>query len=431
MKKNSFVAPLLWAILYFLFGFLSHALNGPFVASGHIWLPAGITVGALLLTPTRRWPALLVALTIAQVLLGLTEQRDIFRMVLFSLDEIGVAAIAVWLVRRAPFPMEGLYFLRGLLMIGIGASLVSAAFGAAWFALTQDVPFWQVLRVWAFADLVGMLILTPVLAGWSQFRALRSGGIAKTEFILGLLAFAAMIGSTYLAFDSELDHLVLDINFSATYLPLFFVALVTLLWGGRGGALAVVVLSLMAFTYNALGRGPFVELGRFNASNDLQELQLFLAVASLLSLLISALKSTREQLYEQASRHINEVEMALSGSRQLFYCIDPQQGSVVWNGDVENLLSQPLAELQSLQQVLALVHPEDREQLRARWLGETVESDTNASSLAFRLVLPHVSGVIEVVDMSRHLLDAEDRLAVTAGAWHFPGIGNEQERGRE
>lgn len=431
MKKNSFVAPLMWAILYFLFGFLSHALNGPFIASGHIWLPAGITVGALLLTPTRRWPLLLAALTVAQVLLGLTEQRDIFRMVLFSLDEIGVAAIAVWLVRRAPFPMEGLYFLRGLLMIGVGASLVSAAFGATWFALTQDVSFWQVLRVWAFADLVGMLILTPVLAGWSQFRALRSGGIAKTEFILGLLAFAAMIGSTYLAFDSELDHLVLDINFSATYLPLFFVALVTLLWGGRGGALSVVVLSLMAFTYNALGRGPFVELGRFNASNDLQELQLFLAVASLLSLLISALKSTREQLYEQASSHINEVEMALSGSRQLFYCIDPQQGTVVWNGDVENLLSLPLTALQSLPQVLALVHPEDREQLRTRWLGETGESDSDASSLAIRLVLPHVPGVIQVVDMSRHLLDAEDRLAVTAGAWHFPGIGNEQERGRE
>ena len=143
MKKNNFVAPVLWAIVYFLFGFLSHALNGPFVASGHIWLPAGITVGALLLTPTKRWPALLLALTVAQILLGLTEHRDVFRMVLFSLDEIGVAAIAVWLVRRAPFPMEGLYFLRGLLMVGIGASLVSALFGAAWFALTQDMSFWQ------------------------------------------------------------------------------------------------------------------------------------------------------------------------------------------------------------------------------------------------------------------------------------------------
>lgn len=431
MKKNNFIAPILWAILYFLFGFLSHALNGPFVASGHIWLPAGITVGALLLTPTKRWPALLVALTVAQVLLGLTEHRDIFRMVLFSLDEIGVAAIAVWLVRRAPFPMEGLYFLRGLLMVGVGASLVSALFGAAWFALTQDMSFWKTLRVWAFADLVSMLILTPVLAGWSQFRALRSGGIAKTEFILGLLAFLAMVGSTYLAFDSDLDYFVLDINFSATYLPLFFVALVTLLWGGRGGALSVVVLSLMAFTYNALGRGPFIELGKVNASNDLQELQLFLAVASLLSLLISALKSTREQLYEQASHHINEVQMALSGSRQLFYCINPQKGSVVWNGDVESLLSQSAAGLDSLEQVLALVHPEDRERLRARWIGDAGVHDVNASSLTFRLVLPQRTGVVKVVDMSRHLLDAQDHLTVTAGAWHFPDHNTEQERGEE
>lgn len=413
MKSNNLVAPLVWAVVYFLFGFASHELNGAFIASGYIWLPAGITVGALLLTPAARWFPLLVLLVAAQVLLGWVEHRDLWRMMLFSLDEIGVAAIAVWLVQRAPFPMEGLYFVRGLLMIGVGASVVSGLFGAAWFQLTQDQPFWQTLRIWSLSDLVGILIMTPVLAGWSQFRATRSGGIARTEFLLGLASFIAMIVSTYVAFDSRIDRIVFDVAFSTTYVPLFFIALVTLLWGGRGGALSVAVLSLMAFVYNSLGRGPFAELVQLHSSNALLELQVYLAVASLLSLLISALKTTREQLHEDVARWKNGVELSLSASRQLAYTLDPQQLVLAWNGDVEALLGVPAAQLRTLEQVLKLVSPLDQARLRQRWL-DGDDGDERAD-MPLRLQ----AGGAVVLDSSRSLLDAEGRLALVAGVWRF------------
>lgn len=424
VKSNYLVAPLAWAVVYFLFGFASHELNGAFIASGYIWLPAGITVGALLLTPTARWFPLLVLLVAAQVLLGWVEQRDLLRMMLFSLDEIGVAAIAVWLVRRAPFPMEGLFFVRGLLMIGVGASVVSGLFGAAWFQLTQGQPFWQTLRIWAMSDLVGILIMTPVLAGWSQFRATRSGGIARTEFLLGLGSFIAMVVSAYLAFDSDIDRLVFDVSFSTSYVPLFFIALVTILWGGRGGALSVVVLSLMAFVYNSLGRGPFVELVQLHSSNALLELQVYLAVASLLSLLISALKTTREQLHQDVARWKTEVELSLSASRQLAYTLDPQQLTFTWSGDVEALLGRPAAQLRTLDQVLALVSPLDQARLRRRLLdgGDTADGadGDERADMPFRL---DGSGAV-VLDASRSLLDAEDQLALVAGVWRFTDAGD-------
>lgn len=413
MKSNNLVAPLVWAVVYFLFGFASHELNGAFIASGYIWLPAGITVGALLLTPAARWFPLLVLLVAAQVLLGWLEHRDLWRMMLFSLDEIGVAAIAVWLVQRAPFPMEGLYFVRGLLMIGVGASVVSGLFGAAWFQLTQDQPFWQTLRIWSLSDLVGILIMTPVLAGWSQFRATRSGGIARTEFLLGLASFIAMLVSAYLAFDSHIDRIVFDVEFSTTYVPLFFIALVTLLWGGRGGALSVAVLSLMAFVYNSLGRGPFVELVQLHSSNALLELQVYLAVASLLSLLISALKTTREQLHEDVARWKNGVELSLSASRQLAYTLDPQQLVLTWNGDVDALLGVPAAQVRTLEQVLKLVSPLDQARLRQRWLDG--DDGEERADMPLRLQ----AGGMVVLDISRSLLDAEGRLALVAGVWRF------------
>ncbi|MFL9925174.1 MASE1 domain-containing protein [Herbaspirillum lusitanum] len=414
-----FAAPLVWALCYFGFGYLSHALNGSFVATGYLWLPAGIAVSALLLTRTVRWGPLLLGFFAAQLLLGWLEQRELWRMALLSLNEVGVTAVVVWLVRRAPFPMQGLYFLRGLLMIGVGASVVSGLTGAIWFNLAQDAPFWPTLRVWSSSDLVGILIVVPVIAGWSQFRATRSGGIARTEFILGLLAFAGVLVTSYVAFDSEIDRVVFDINFSTTYLPLFFIALVTLLWGGRGGSLSVAALALIAFIYNSLGKGPFAELVQLHSSNALLELQVYLAVAALLSLLISALKSTREEAHEAADQWKNEVELALSISGQLVFSIDPDHRTVAWNGDVQGLLGVPHDKVATLDQVLAHVHPMDQERLRQRWLDDT--SDDVREAMHFRLQLPP-GQVSMVTDMSRSLLDPDDKLTIVAGAWHFNAV---------
>lgn len=408
--------PLAWALTYFVMGYFSYRLNGSFVATGYLWLPAGVTVGSLMLTRTERWWPLLVLLFAAQLLLGGIADRELWRMALLAIDEIGVAAIAVWLVRRAPFPMEGLYFVRALLMVGVGASVVSGLFGALWFSATQHLPFWPTLRVWALSDLVGILIVTPVLAGWSRFRAVRSGGIERTEFLLGLASFIGVVVTTYLAFDSEIDRILFDINFATTYVPLFFVALVTILWGGRGGSLAVATLALMAFVYNSLGHGPFAELVQLHSSNALLELQVYLAVASVLSLLISTLKTTREQLHEDASRWRSEVELALTVSRQLVYCIDPVRGNVTWSGDVKGILGIDESELATLDQILARVHPLDQARLRQRWLDD--DSDDARSGMMFRLLLP-AGKVSQVTDMSRSMLDPDDSLTIIAGAWHF------------
>jgi PAS domain-containing protein len=314
--------------------------------------------------------------------------------------------------------MEGLYFLRGLLMVGVGASVVSGIFGAAWFTLTQNLPFWPTLRVWALSDLVGILIMTPLLASWSQFRATRSGGIARTEFMLGLAAFAAVVASGYVAFDSDIDRVIFDIDFSSTYVPLFFIALVTLLWGGRGGALSVAVLGLMAFVYNSLGHGPFVQLVQLHSSNALLELQIYLAVASLLSLLISALKTTREQLHEDVMRWKNEVELALAVSGQLMYTIDPHEKTFIWNGDVQAMLGRPAEQLATLDQVLALAHPLDQARLRQRWLDDV--SGDERDNMQLRLRLPD-GRTVAVTDMSRTMLDPDDSPAIIAGAWHVDG----------
>ncbi|SFB11124.1 Integral membrane sensor domain MASE1 [Collimonas sp. OK607] len=425
---NQSVIALLWGLLYLATGYVSHQLNGPIAATGYIWLPAGVTVAAFMLTKTGRWLPVAIGFVLAQLLLGWIEDRNLLRVALFALDEIGVAAIVVALVRMLQLPMEGLHFVRGLLIAGVACSAISAAIGAAWYLLVQQVPFWPTARIWAASDLVGILIVTPVLAGWSRFHAMRSGGMDRSDFLLGLAAFVALGATAFIIFDGHgISNFSAGVNFALTYVPLFFVAVVTLLWGGRGGSLAVAMLAFFALLNTVQGEGPFAAFADTYSKHSLLEAQLYLAVAALLSLLISALKTTREQLHEDAAQWKNDTELALTASRQLVYNIDPHSKKLCWHGDLQGLLGVTNTAFSDLDQVLAHVHPDDRQPLRSRWLDDT--DDDTRPDLSFRLLLP-AGEQSQVTDMSAVLLDADESVAMVAGAWRLNLKEDARQRGR-
>ena len=404
----------LWAILYFVLGYFSHKFNGPFTAAGYIWLPAGVTVAAFMLAPMRRWLGLGLAFLVAQMLLGMVEGRDAFRMLLFSLDEIGFAALAVAVIHLTKFSLEGLAFLRGLLLAGVIASVGGAVIGAGWFWLFLDVPFWATAKVWAAADFVGVLIVTPVFAGWARFRAARSGGRQPGEFFFGLAALACVLATAALVFDgTRIAQLSLGVAYALTYIPLFFVAIVALLLGGRGGSVAVALLTVLVLVNTAQGDGPFAETALYHG-DSLLIAQLYLAVSALLTLLINTLRTAREQTNAQAAARQNDVELALAASGQLVYRLDPHSGRLRWSGSVERALGLHDSALSTLDDVLARVHPDDRAEVRRRWLREC-DGETRGD-LTFRLLLP-AGATTTIVDMSGPLLDGDDSVALIAGAW--------------
>ncbi|WP_238261208.1 MASE1 domain-containing protein [Cupriavidus pauculus] len=406
----------LWAILYFICGYASHKINGPFAATGYIWLPAGVTVAAFMLAPARRWAGLALAFVAAQMLLGEVEGRDAFRMLLFSVDEIGFAALAVALVQMRRFSLEGLAFLRGVLLAAVVSSVGGAVLGAGWFWLFLDVPFWATAKVWATADFVGVLIVTPVLAGWGRFSAARSGGRRRIEFLAGLAALLAVLVTSAVVFDgTRLVQLSLGVAYALTYIPLFFVAIVALLLGGRGGSVAVAALSALVLLNTAQGDGPFADTA-VHHGYSLLVAQLYLAVAALLTLLISTLRTAREQLHEAAARRQNDVDLALAASGQLVYNLDPHSGRLRWSGSVEQVFGLSEAAFATLDDVLASVHPDDRAAVRRRWLRES--AGEVGGDLTFRVLLPAGSSTT-VVDMSGPLMDGDDSVALVAGAWRI------------
>ncbi|ATG20378.1 hypothetical protein CO705_11090 [Ralstonia pickettii] len=418
-RPSTTVATVLWGALYLVAAIVSHRLNGPVDMTGYLWLPAGVTMAAFMLRPYREWPGLGAAFAVAQLALAAIERTNPAHAMLFVLDEAGSAALAVALVRLARVPLEGLYFLRAMLAAGAFSALLGALFGAAWFAWSQDGAFGHVLRVWAASDFLGVLIVTPVLAAWSRFRAFRSGGTDRTDFLLGLAAFIGLALSAYLIFDgNSVMKFGAGVGFALTYVPLFFAVVVALLWGGRGGSVAVLLLTLTALTQTAEGDGPFAVLDQ-HYGQSLLEAQLYLGIAALLVLLVSALKTTREQLHEQSAQWQNRVELALAASSQLVYTIDPARGRIDWGGDVVLAFGHDASSMASVSTVLQLVHPDDRDALRARWLG-AAPLDDEAATPARRQTLRITArdGTLHtVVDTGGPLTDAMGNTALVAGTW--------------
>ncbi|WP_323122064.1 MASE1 domain-containing protein [Burkholderia alba] len=417
-SRPGLVAALLWAALYLASGYISHQFNGPVRLTGYIWLPAGVTVGAFMLLPVREWPRLAGAFLAAQLVLAGIEGGNLFNALLFTIDEVGAAALAVWLVRRTRFSLEGLYFLRSVIVAALIAGVLGAIGGAGWYAIVKGASFWDVGFVWAASDFVGVLLITPVLASWSRFRAHRSGDHERFDVVLGIVMFVLLAAGAIVIFDGDsAEKFGAGVGYAITYIPLFLTVVVTVLLGGRSGSSSVLVLALIVILQTAQREGPFALLDEHHG-RSLLEAQLYLAVASLLVLTVSTLKTTRERVHEQAAIVQNNVELALASARQVAYVLDPESGRIEWSGDVQRAFGVGAApgQLASVPLVLERIHPDDRDTLRNYWRAEAAGEDRPGVSL--RILLP--GGITQVVtDHGAPLLDSNVDVTVVAGVWQI------------
>ena len=305
-----------------------------------------------------------------------------------------------------------------MILSGTLAGALGAVGGAAWYALVQGVRFWDVWWVWAASDFVGVVLVTPVLASWSRFRAHRSGDHERFDIVLGIVSFVLLAVLAMLIFDgNSAAKFGIGVGFALTYIPLFLTVVVTVLLGGRSGSLSVLMLAIVVILQTAQGDGVFAMLDE-QRGRSLLEAQLYLAVASLLVLTVSTLKTTRELVHSRAAIWQNNMELALASAEQVAYVLDPTTGRIEWSGDLQLVFGAgaDAATLASLPQVLERLHPDDREALHNYWSAEVAGEDREAVSL--RIVQPD-GGTRRVIDRGAPLMDSNVDVTVVAGVWQI------------
>src|SRR4029453_19158151 len=180
----------------------------------------------LLARPRTSWPAILggafVGATAFAILIGSTLDA-----LGYGALEVLTAALGAWIASRMTSLPAKLDSPRVLAVLILGGALPLAVSGAlvasVWNVAAGGTEGLQTFRVWALSNLVGTLLVAPLLLAWAQFRPKRSGGLPMGSFAAGAIVCALFLASVYLLFRAGPEHqLGGNVGRGLIYVPIVF-----------------------------------------------------------------------------------------------------------------------------------------------------------------------------------------------------------------
>ena len=280
-----------------------------------VWAPTGIALAACVTYGTRLWPAVFVAAFAVNMWTGAP-----------LLAALGIAAgntleaiIGTWAVRQIHGFRPALDRLQDVVGItvlcAVGSTMISASVGVASLYLTGVAAPSQVLvawRAWWLGDLVGALVVAPLVLVWIAARPSR---LTQSQVMEGLI-----LGATLLAIDVYVFGGFASGEMAAleqTYLvfpPLIWAAL---RFGQFGAVTASFLTTVLAVWGTVSGTGPFAQPV---LHQSLLALQTFIAVATATFLVLGACVAARHRT-EEHLRQARELAEQANRSKSEFLAV--------------------------------------------------------------------------------------------------------------
>ncbi len=281
--------------------------------SALFWPAAGVAVVGLSVAPRRAWPAILLAVALAEVggdlLLGFSVVPSLW----WAVANVTVALVAASLIRA--WQAEVLGDVRSVVRFIVAAAIASSAGGAVGAIGTaygsDGVAYASIVMQWAVGDGLGILTVYPL--GLLLARRTRAEGLASPE------------GMTSLAMVTATSLLVFLVNGGGQALVGEYLILLPMIWVAvrfkqEGTAIAVFLVAMIATMAHATGRGPFTLMADPMGS---AQLQLFVGVAAIAVLLLASrtaeseryqgLAATREQIVASVSHELRTPLTSIVG----------------------------------------------------------------------------------------------------------------------
>jgi len=291
------------AAAYYAAAKLGYVLEFAGPVAAIVWLPAGVAIAFLSLGGLRFWPGVLVADLLvndyAAVPLGPALGQTLGNML-----EVLVAALLIRRLVARGSPLDSLGGLARLIAAILGATAISAIVGPlslrAGGVVSADALA-EVARTWWLGDAAGALVVIPLALAW--YRPLPRS-LARGRALEAVLMLAAVAGMSELAFRSESP---------LAYLVFPALGWAALRFGGRGATLAIAVAVSFAVWNTTHYHGPFV----FDSITlSVVGAQLYIAVAALATLCLTALVSERKTFAERLDASRARVVHASDSERR-------------------------------------------------------------------------------------------------------------------
>lgn len=272
--------------LYYGAAHLGYALRFTGPVAAIVWLPAGVAIGFLYLRGLRYWPGVLVADLLVNNYTALPFGSAVGQSC-GNLLEVVVAALLMLRLIPDGAPLASVRRLARLLAALAVGTAVSATVGllslrAGGVVTTDALP--KLWRTWWLGDLCGALIVVPLALAWYGFPP---PDWLRKRAGEGVVVLMAVIGLSELA--------------ARTTRPVAYIVFPGLIYAAirfrqRGATLAVAIAAGHAVWATTHYEGAFVF---HSITNSILVTQLFIAVASLSTLLLATVVSEREELAER------------------------------------------------------------------------------------------------------------------------------------
>jgi signal transduction histidine kinase len=300
------------AILYVLVAKAGLSLDAVSGFATLVWPPTGLALAALLWWGNWLWPGVALGAFVANLWSG----APILAALGIAMGNTLEAVVGAHVLRRVPGftgRLDRVIDVVALVLVSAGLSTVlSATIGVLSLAATGVVTpdrFGATWRAWWIGDLIGALVIAPLLLCWRPHGS-ENGGRERppapqwTEVALVAAALAALVMAVFGPWGARWAG-----PFQRPYLLFPALLWAALRFEMRGAATAIFTGCLFAISATALGHGPFV-LGRL--SDSLLHLQVFMAVAAVTTLIVGAVTAQRRAAERALERAMHAREDFLS-----------------------------------------------------------------------------------------------------------------------
>ncbi len=265
------------------------------------WLPNGFLVGVMVLRVRRDWWFLVAGGCGANLIANLWDGNPLGVSLGFAAANGLESWLAAWaLVRYAgtPITLCRLREVFGLVAVSaVPACVCGSLLGATVLTLSSHSPsFWPVWRVWMVADLLGLLLMAPLVIAWSNSGALAIRLLPLARWIEGSSLLLLLVGAVTLV-SLQMPDAVRSL-FIRPYLVVPLMLWAAMRFGACGASSAMLVIALVAVWFTSQGRGPIPTPEGF-ATVRMLAMQVLLLVLVLATLVVVAVLEERAQSQEQ------------------------------------------------------------------------------------------------------------------------------------
>lgn len=266
-----------------------------------VWPPTGIALAALLILGYRYWPGVSLAVFAGSLFTGADLNVALGMTVGNTLE----ALAAVYLLRRFISFHNSIDRIRDVLGLGfvsIFSTSISATIGTITLILVGRGS-WEVFgaiwSTWWIGDLLGALVVAPVLLVWVSPNSLQ---LQKHRYAEGLFLLLLVIYVSWYVFGGTPPDGIL--HQALIYLVFPFIIWAALRFDQHGATLTALVVSGVAIWGTVHGLGPF----SLESKNDsLVLLQTFMAVVSLTGLILGAATLERSHASRALQQRAEEL----------------------------------------------------------------------------------------------------------------------------